>query len=92
MSAEATSEMTCQEFVELVTDLIEGQLAEAARVEAEAHLGECHGCETYLAQMRLTIEALRTLAASDDFPRTRARALAAFSELGKRPNGDGAAP
>jgi anti-sigma factor RsiW len=92
MSAEATSEMTCQEFVELVTDLIEGQLAEATRVEAEAHLGECHGCETYLEQIRLTITGLRTLAASDDFPRTRERALVAFRELRERPNADGAAP
>lgn len=35
----AIDEMTCREFVELVTDLIEGELAEAKRVEAEAHLG-----------------------------------------------------
>ena len=81
MSAEIQTEMTCQEFVELVTDLIEGQLAEASRVEAEAHLGECHGCETYLEQIRQTIAGLRQLAASDDFPRTRERALEAFREL-----------
>lgn len=81
MTAEAVNEMTCQEFVELVTDLIEGQLAEAKRVEAEAHLGECEGCEAYLEQMRETLAGLRALAGSDDFPRTREQALAAFREL-----------
>ncbi len=40
MSTGAVTEMTCKEFVELITDLIEGQLAEARRVEAEAHAGE----------------------------------------------------
>jgi hypothetical protein len=81
--------MTCQEFVELVTDLIEGQLAEAARVEAEMHAGECDGCGIYLEQVKLTIAGLRTLAEGDDFPETRERALAAFQEL--RANGGGAA-
>lgn len=81
MSVEAVSEMTCQELVELVTDLIEGQLAEAKRLEAEAHLGECEGCEAYLEQIRQTIAGLRALAESDDFPRTREQALAAFREL-----------
>ena len=81
MTASATEEMTCQEFVELVTDLIEGQLAEAKRLEAEEHLGECEGCAAYLEQIRHTIAGLRTLAASEDFPRTREQAIAAFREL-----------
>jgi len=77
----AQTEITCQEFVELVTDFIEGQLAEATRVEVEIHLGRCHGCETYLEQIRQTVAALRRLAQGDDFPRTREQALAAFREL-----------
>jgi anti-sigma factor RsiW len=83
-------EMTCQEFVELVTDLIEGQLPEAERLEAETHLGECDGCATYLEQVRLTITGLRSLAESEDFPRTREQALDAFREL--KTSGGGAAP
>jgi len=81
MSTQATDEMTCREFVELVTDLIEGQLAEARRVEAEAHLGECDGCATYLEQIRQTIAGLRRLAEADDFPRTREQAIEAFRAL-----------
>ena len=97
MSAEIVSEMICQEFVELVTDLIEGQLAEAKRIEAEAHVGGCDGCETYLEQIRQTIVALRGLADSGDFSRDRERALVAFRLLravagGEHEDGDGAGP
>ena len=84
----AQTEISCQEFVELVTDFIEGQLAEARRIEVEIHLGTCDGCETYLEQIRHTIAALRRLAQDDDFPRTREQALASFREL----RSDGAAP
>jgi anti-sigma factor RsiW len=79
MSTEIGAEMTCKEFVELVTDLVEGQLAEAERLEADMHVSECDGCATYLEQVRATIAGLRALAESDDdFPRTREQALAAF--------------
>jgi anti-sigma factor RsiW len=81
MSTETIDEMTCQEFVELVTDLIEGQLAEALRLEADVHVGECEGCAAYLEQMRQTIAGLRALAESGDFPATRERAIEAFREL-----------
>jgi anti-sigma factor RsiW len=78
---DAQRQITCREFVELVTDYIEDQLAEARRIEVEIHLGACDGCETYLEQIRQTIAALRTLARAEDFPRTREQALAAFREL-----------
>lgn len=78
---QAQAELTCQEFVELVTDLIEDQLDVALRLAAEAHLGGCDGCETYLEQVRQTIAALRGLADSGDLARDRERALAAFREL-----------
>jgi anti-sigma factor RsiW len=83
MTDNEVAEISCQEFVELVTDLIEGQLAAAKQLEAEAHLGECDGCGAYLAQMRVTVTGLRRLAEGDpdEFPRTREQALAAFREL-----------
>lgn len=82
MNTTAGTEMTCKEFVELVTDLIEDRLAEAKRAEAEMHLGECPDCAVYLDQIRETIAGLRALAESDDFPDSRERALAAFRDLG----------
>ena len=81
MTSDVTNEISCREFVELVTDLLEGQRAEARRIEAEIHLGKCDGCEAFLEQVRQRIAGLRALARAEDFPRTRAQALAAFRDL-----------
>ena len=48
-------EMTCKELVELVTDYLEGTLAEDVRMQMEDHLSRCDGCTNYLAQMRQMI-------------------------------------
>jgi predicted anti-sigma-YlaC factor YlaD len=48
-------EMTCKELVELVTDYLEGTLAEDLRLRMEDHLSQCDGCSNYLEQMRQTI-------------------------------------
>lgn len=50
--------ISCQEVVELVTDYLEGELDDATRAELEAHLALCPGCDTYVEQMRQTIEEL----------------------------------
>jgi anti-sigma factor RsiW len=52
-----SSELTCQELVELVTDYLEDALPPADRLRFEDHLGICPGCATYLDQMRVTIQA-----------------------------------
>jgi predicted anti-sigma-YlaC factor YlaD len=48
-------EMPCQELVEVITDYLEGALAETNRRRFEAHLAECDACRDYLEQFRLTI-------------------------------------
>ena len=50
--------INCIDLVELVTDYLEGGLDDATRAEIEAHLALCPGCDTYLEQMRQTIEAV----------------------------------
>jgi predicted anti-sigma-YlaC factor YlaD len=70
--------MPCQELVEVVTDYLEGALAEIDRRRFEAHLAECDACRDYLGQMRSTIEAvghIEAAALSDD---TRAGLLQTF--------------
>jgi len=52
---------TCQEFVELVTDYLEGATSPAVTARVDAHLGRCSDCRTYLAQMRHTVRALGAL-------------------------------
>jgi predicted anti-sigma-YlaC factor YlaD len=66
----SADEVTCQEFVELVTDYFEGALAQRTLSQAEEHLVMCDWCVTYAEQMQSTIAALRELRqrASNDPP------------------------
>jgi len=54
-------QITCKEFVELVTAHEDGALPEWDRIRFESHCQHCSGCRAYLQQMRLTISALRSL-------------------------------
>ncbi len=51
----------CQQFVEEVTDYLEGKLSEAEERWTDEHLAQCEHCRAYLEQMRATISALRGL-------------------------------
>jgi anti-sigma factor RsiW len=55
------AEVTCQEFVELLTEYVEGVLDEPTLSLVENHLALCDGCVTYIDQMRATVAALGTL-------------------------------
>jgi anti-sigma factor RsiW len=52
------ADLTCQEFVELVTDYLDGSLDEDAASRFEQHLARCPGCDTYLNQMKETASLL----------------------------------
>jgi predicted anti-sigma-YlaC factor YlaD len=52
--------MSCQEFVELVTDFLDGALGPEAERRFAEHVANCAGCEPYLDQFRQTIRALAT--------------------------------
>jgi anti-sigma factor RsiW len=60
-------DMTCKELVELVTEYLEGTLPPAERRRFEEHVQTCPFCQTYLDQMRQTIEAVGHLA-DDQLP------------------------
>jgi anti-sigma factor RsiW len=47
--------ISCREFVEVVTNYLEGVLHGEVRVRFEAHLAGCEGCAAYLEQMRRTL-------------------------------------
>jgi anti-sigma factor RsiW len=51
-------QITCKEFVELVTAHLDGVLADAERTRFECHSERCPGCRAYLHQFRLTVDAL----------------------------------
>jgi predicted anti-sigma-YlaC factor YlaD len=64
-SREHFGEVTCQEFVELVTDYFEGALPDRTRNQVEEHLVMCHYCRDYADQMRATVAALGDLPSED---------------------------
>jgi anti-sigma factor RsiW len=73
--------LVCREFVELVTDYLEGRLPDEERVRFEAHLAECDGCGGYLEDMRRLVGSLHELPEPPPDPATREALLRAFRDL-----------
>lgn len=68
----APADLACRELVDLVTEYLDGVLEPGWRAGFEKHLDECDGCSEYVAQIRITLQALKALApgsASGDAPR-----------------------
>jgi anti-sigma factor RsiW len=80
---EWVDELTCREFVEWVTDYLEGVLPANERKRFEAHLAQCSSCPHYLEQIRETIQAVGKLADTLDevTPQARAELLNMFMRL-----------
>ncbi len=81
MSPLFASPLVCQEFVELVTDYLEGALSRRDRRRLEKHLAACDGCTAYLESVRVTVRTLGELPAEPADPHVREHLLAAFREL-----------
>jgi predicted anti-sigma-YlaC factor YlaD len=78
-------EVTCQQFVELVTDYLEGTLTSRTLSHVEEHLVMCDWCVTYLEQIEATIRSLRELT-DPPAPRPSEALLSALSmrrEIGR---------
>lgn len=71
-------DLPCQDFVELVTDYLEGTLSPELRARVETHLADCDYCVDYLAQIRQTIRTLGQLDEEPVAPTTRTRLMAEF--------------
>jgi len=54
-------ELACREFVEVVTDYLEGALDAHTQRLFEEHVAACSGCEIYLEQIRTTIAVAGSL-------------------------------
>jgi anti-sigma factor RsiW len=81
--------VACREFVELVTEHLEGTLSEDVERAVVAHLELCEPCVVYLEQMRTTARMLNGLPAPALPSPARARLLEVFTSLhggeGSRP-------
>jgi predicted anti-sigma-YlaC factor YlaD len=70
--------VTCQEFVELVTDYLEGALDDEIKARFEEHMQLCHGCEVYLRQMEETAARMGSVPAESLSPDAQSVLLDAF--------------
>ena len=73
-----TSEMRCQELVELVTAYFDGGLSRRDQRRFESHIRGCDHCTAYVEQMRVMIAATGRLTEQDIPPEAREELLAAF--------------
>lgn len=76
--AVATSDLTCQEFVALVTDYLEDALDPQTRARFDEHLIDCPDCPVYLRQMREIVGAVGILREDDLSAEARETLLARF--------------
>jgi len=75
------AELTCQDFVELVTEYLEGALDEDTARRFEEHLALCPGCETYLSQMKETASRLGEIPVESLSAETQVTLLSAFRDV-----------
>jgi anti-sigma factor RsiW len=73
--------LVCREFVQLVTDYLEGDMPEGERARFEAHLADCDGCTGYLQDMRRLVGSLGVVALPPPDVATREALLHAFHDL-----------
>jgi anti-sigma factor RsiW len=73
--------VACREFVELVTEHLEGTLPKSLERAVAAHLELCGPCAVYLEQMRRTAATLRMLPSPTLPAAARERVLEVFTAL-----------
>jgi anti-sigma factor RsiW len=59
--------LVCRDAVALMTAYLDGELQSHDRDRLEAHLADCPHCSEYLAQLRITVDALGRVEI-DDLP------------------------
>jgi anti-sigma factor RsiW len=73
-------DLSCHEFVEIVTAYLDDALSTHDRARFDAHLAECPGCTTFLAQIRETVRQVGRLSEESLSPEAQATLLAEFRD------------
>ena len=73
--------LTCKEFVEMVTDYLDGTMTIGKRIRFHWHLGMCLGCRIYIRQMKQTIRAMGQLPQEPAPPSIREELVRRFRNL-----------
>jgi anti-sigma factor RsiW len=78
MRDDITTDLACQELVEIITDYLEGTLPERDRTRFDEHLMTCPGCREYVDEMRTTLRLAGRLTVESISPGARDQLLRAF--------------
>ena len=78
MTLMTADDLACRELVELVTAYLEDALDSMVRQRFEEHLVECPYCQTYVEQIRITIELAGRVEVDHMSPQVRQRLVDAF--------------
>jgi anti-sigma factor RsiW len=79
-----SSELTCQELVELITDYFEGALPPHERQRFETHLTHCDGCTNYVEQIRILLRLSERLTETMIPSDARRELLAVFRDWNQK--------
>jgi anti-sigma factor RsiW len=71
--------MSCDEIQELLSDLLDDELAAGARAGVEAHLASCDACAAEYKKLRRTVRFVRSNSAGNFAPGTNASMYASFT-------------
>jgi len=81
MSDDITTDLACQELVEIITDYLEGTLPERDRARFDAHLMTCPPCREYVAEMHITLRLTGRLTTDSISAGARDELLRAFRRM-----------
>ena len=70
--------MNCKEALDVVSEALDETLAENARREFFEHMDQCSACRSYVDQIRISVEALKSLPKSGRPNRRRAEIIEAY--------------
>jgi len=87
MTLPSSIDLSCKEFVEIVTEYLERRMSVEERSRFEMHLCICPPCRTYLAQIRETIAAAGRVTEETLPAGSRGALLAAFRGWKRGPGG-----
>jgi predicted anti-sigma-YlaC factor YlaD len=53
--------MNCVELLDVVSDALDGTLAEGVRTRFDEHLRACAACRNYVEQLKISVESLKRI-------------------------------
>jgi anti-sigma factor RsiW len=81
MSDDITTDLACNELVEIITDYLEGTLPKGDRARFDQHLMTCPGCSEYVEEMRTTLRLAGRLTVDSISTGARDELLRAFRRM-----------